>query len=1448
MLVGLMLALFGAVALPAGAQAQVSCPDVGSAADDNGGTNPSATFFGATGTCSSRGRPSFQYDNPIFLGESDDIEIMLPDETPRPASGGNPAKIYSFGATVSASCPGATVAGNNTLVVTLTLTTGASCSLTVDTLKAAGAVQITGTLTRVDADDYTLTNVVASGGNFSGDTTAPTITSVARQSPASENTDSDTLTWRVTFSEDVRNVDAADFAVNGTSATATGVTAVSATRYDITASGGDLAGLINTSVSLGFAGGQNIQDTAGNALANTTPTGVNESYTVDNTPDTTPPTLDRFIRFSGSSRTNGNSVVFGANFSEPVVNVSAGDFTVNGGAGTVSGVTGSGTGTYQITVDGLAGFNGVIGLDLAASADIEDAAGNRVIIAEPPTDMTFTIDNAGPVPTISALGSATLAQSFTAEINFDELVSDFDISDIVSVNATLSNFSGSRDRYFVSVNPTGGDLTLDILAGAAHDALGNASSAATTFTVLADAIPPTITQATRITANANGGVTNSDTLEASLTFSEPVQNISGDDFTVTGLTGASIAVSASSGTSVNLTVSGGDLANFDGSVEIRPAAGQDITDAAGNPLDPSGLVNLGWQVDNTPPPASIQAVSATDPVSGPFDIVIAFGIEAINGGPNVLVASEVVVGNGTLSNFQPQASNSYTATVTPSGDGVVTVDVPAGVASDYAGNLNLAAPQFSITSDATAPAVTLSSSSPDPVSGAFTLTATFTESVTGFELSDLTVGNGTASNFNASSGTVYTVTITPTSDGQVTVDIAAGVATDSAGNANTAATQFTITNDATPPVPTIALPGSQVEGAFTASFTFSEDVVGFDASDINVTNGAASGFTTTNARTYSTTITPGTVGQLTISLAANAAQDGAGNASTAASDSLTVVFPTTNSNLNLGGSVADPTTVSTTVNLTNPGSQAIAYTAASDVTWLAATPASGTIPGSGNLSLTIALTAAADQLAAGTYNGTVTVSSTTPSAVITTIPVTLTVAPRFGSIRIVATTPGGTHGNETFTYASGDAGLNGLSLTTASGTASSATFTRRFGSYDITQSLPVGWELDTLSCAGDADSGSVIDVASGRADIDLDPNETIVCTFANSRDDDAVRIATQRAINNYLVRRADRIVSSLPQLNNRLRAHEESRAGDFAADVVGGEYRVAMNGSLAGMRAQARDGADPDAVGNPSRFDLWVSAEFSGISDDRAGDSADSEFGVVQIGADWLINEKTVVGLLVQRDWMDETQETIAVAAGGISPATIDGAGWMAGPYLVHEFAEGVVFDVLAMYGQSDNDINPLGFYEDSFSTDRFVIRATISGEWAEGPWRIRPSASITHFSETQDSYTDSLGIVIPEQSIEIGRFTAGPEFAYRWDQPGGGYSELHGQINANFDYNPAGLMDATGRVFDTGTFRADSRVGLRTLFENGATLDFEVNLSGLGESDFEASGARIEFSIPLGG
>ena len=77
----------------------------------------------------------------------------------------------------------------------------------------------------------------------------------------------------------------------------------------------------------------------------------------------------------------------------------------------------------------------------------------------------------------------------------------------------------------------------------------------------------------------------------------------------------------------------------------------------------------------------------------------------------------------------------------------------------------------------------------------FRATFTFSKVVRGFELSDIQVGNGTASALTeTTAGTVWTARITPAGDGAVTLDMPAGAARDEAGNGNIATRQVSLTS------------------------------------------------------------------------------------------------------------------------------------------------------------------------------------------------------------------------------------------------------------------------------------------------------------------------------------------------------------------------------------------------------------------------------------------------------------------------------------------------------------------------------------------------------------------------------------------------------------------------------------------------------------------------------
>ncbi|MEG4918730.1 DUF4347 domain-containing protein, partial [Microcoleus sp. B7-D4] len=130
-----------------------------------------------------------------------------------------------------------------------------------------------------------------------------------------------------------------------------------------------------------------------------------------------------------------------------------------------------------------------------------------------------------------------------------------------------------------------------------------------------------------------------------------------------------------------------------------------------------------------------------------------------------------------------------------------------------------------VLADITPPTVSLTSAAAATVTAAFPVTATFSESTTNFVASDITVTNGTVSGFSGT-GTTYNFTVTPTGSGTVTVNIPANIATDAAGNNNTAATALTRTADTTAPTATFTPADNATSVAVAANLvvTLSEAV------------------------------------------------------------------------------------------------------------------------------------------------------------------------------------------------------------------------------------------------------------------------------------------------------------------------------------------------------------------------------------------------------------------------------------------------------------------------------------------------------------------------------------------------------------------------------------------------------------------------------------------------
>ncbi|MEG3857172.1 Ig-like domain-containing protein [Microcoleus sp. Z1_C4] len=359
-------------------------------------------------------------------------------------------------------------------------------------------------------------------------------------------------------------------------------------------------------------------------------------------------------------------------------------------------------------------------VEIAAGA-IKDLAGNNYAGTTGATAWNFTtaaaVDTTAPTATFTPADNATsVAVAGDLVVTLSEAVqkgignivikkvSDNSVVETINVTAANVTVTGST----VTVNPTadlapGTDYYVEIAAGAIKDLAGNnyagtTGATAWNFTTAAavDTTAPTATftpadNATSVAVAANLVVNLSEAVQKGI-GNIVIKKVSDNSVVETiNVTAANVTVTGSTVT-VNPTA---DLApGTDYYVEIAAGAIKDL--AGNNYAGTTGATawnfNTATAVDTTPPTVTL-ASNAGATVKNPFNVTATFN-ENVTG----FIASDISLTNATVSGFTGTGSN-YNFTVTPTGSGIVTVNVPASSATDAAGNNNITAAPLTRTFD-----------------------------------------------------------------------------------------------------------------------------------------------------------------------------------------------------------------------------------------------------------------------------------------------------------------------------------------------------------------------------------------------------------------------------------------------------------------------------------------------------------------------------------------------------------------------------------------------------------------------------------------------------------------------------------------------------------------------------------------------------------------------------
>lgn len=349
------------------------------------------------------------------------------------------------------------------------------------------------------------------------------------------------------------------------------------------------------------------------------------------------------------------------------------------------------------------------------------------------------------------------------------------------------------EEYWNGVSESGNSATDDPCDFTSVTAVAGSTFPADFVLNAPDTVGPTVTIDQ---APGQPDPTNASPVNFAVVFSESVSDFDATDLSVSGTAGATTGVVSGSGTTYTVAISN---MTGPGTVVLDIAAGI-ATDSLGNPN--SAAINIDntvtYSTDTTGPTVTIdQAIGQLDPTNvSPINFGVLFNEPVDNFDATDLTVSGtagatagVVTGSGTTYNV---------AISNMAGPGTVVLDIAAGVASDGLGNLSSEATILDNTvtysTDTTGPTVTIDQAigQLDPTNvSPIIFAVVFSETVSDFDATDLTVSGTAGANTGlvTGSGTTYTVTIsTMTGPGTVIIDIAAGVASDGLGNPNSGAT------------------------------------------------------------------------------------------------------------------------------------------------------------------------------------------------------------------------------------------------------------------------------------------------------------------------------------------------------------------------------------------------------------------------------------------------------------------------------------------------------------------------------------------------------------------------------------------------------------------------------------------------------------------------------------
>ncbi len=248
-----------------------------------------------------------------------------------------------------------------------------------------------------------------------------------------------------------------------------------------------------------------------------------------------------------------------------------------------------------------------------------------------------------------------------------------------------------------------------------------------------------------------------------------------------------------------------------------------------------------------------------------------------------------------------------------------------------------------------------------------------------------------------------------------------------------------------------------------------------------------------------------------------------------------------------------------------------------------------------------------------------------------------------------------------------------------------------------------------------------------------------------------------------------------------------------------------------------------------SGVEAWFMFNTSWARDGEA--RSDYFFGAA--GLHYKFNENLAAGILFEYDSATTKEDA----------AEINGTGYLIGPYAAVKLPDQSLYiDGRVLWGASDNEVTPFGTYTDKVQTERMLANLKLSGDIKMENFILTPNLVGSYATDEQEQYTDSLGNIIPSQTVEVGEFSLGVDFAMPIDILTGNFTFKAGLDGIYSSTSISTGSEATSSSLEE--WRARSNVGFSYQINENIDMDMDVFYDGLGSDDKYSYGLNSAVGI----